>query len=70
MRKQPSWPNKVLHRMPKERRTGRFGYGIFTATKSYPPMTVSELAAAFGDAPTETTPGPMHQVGDEEGLKA
>jgi len=30
---------------------------IFTPAKSYPPMTVSELAAAFGDAPTETTPG-------------
>jgi type I restriction-modification system DNA methylase subunit len=26
---------------------------IFTPDKSYPPMTVRELAAAFGDAPTE-----------------
>jgi hypothetical protein len=43
---------------------------IFTPAKSYPPMTVSELAAAPGDAPTDITPGLMHQVGDEEGLKA
>ena len=41
---------------------------IFTPTKTYPPMTVSELTAAFGDAPTETTPGPLHQVGDDEEL--
>ena len=34
---------------------------IFTPTKTYPPMTVSELAAAFGDTPTETSPGPVHQ---------
>ncbi|MBX2998872.1 MAG: N-6 DNA methylase [Caldilineaceae bacterium] len=26
---------------------------IFTPDKSYPPMTVADLAAAFGDAPTE-----------------
>ena len=26
---------------------------IFTPTKTYSPMTVSELAAAFGDAPQE-----------------
>jgi hypothetical protein len=31
-------------------------------------MTVSELAAAFNAAPTETTPGPMHQFGDDEEL--
>ena len=41
---------------------------IFTPAKTYPPMTVSELAAAFGAAPTETTPGPMHQFGDDEEL--
>ena len=29
---------------------------IFTPTKTYPPMTVSELAAAFGDAPLGTIP--------------
>jgi hypothetical protein len=53
MRKQSSWPNKVLHRMPKQGRTGRFGYGIFTATKSCLPMTVSD----FGDAPLGIVPG-------------
>ena len=53
MRKRSSWPNKVLHRMPKERPTGRSGYEIVTPEKSYQPMTVSELAAAFGDAAKE-----------------
>jgi hypothetical protein len=41
---------------------------IFTPAKSYPPMTVSELAATFDAAPTETTPGPVHQVSDDEDL--
>ncbi len=54
--------------MPKGRPTGRFGYVIFTPAKSYPPMTVSELAAAFNAAPMETTPGPMHQFGNDEEL--
>lgn len=51
---------------------------IFKPAKTYPPLTVSdfgelsraELAAALGNAPTETTRGPMHQVGDDEELKA
>lgn len=41
---------------------------IFTPVKSYPPMTVIELAATFDAAPTETTPGHMHQVSDDEEL--
>ena len=41
---------------------------VFTPVKSYPPLTVSELAAAFDAAPTETTPGSMHPFGDDEAL--
>ena len=43
---------------------------IFQPTKTYPPMTVSELAAARDDAPKPATPGPVHQVVDDEGGQA
>lgn len=39
--------------MPEKRSTGRFGYEVFTPAKSYPPMTVGEQTAAFGDAQKE-----------------
>ena len=42
--------------MPKKQRIGGFGYGIFTATSSWPPLTVRELAAGSGDAALGTGP--------------
>jgi len=40
--------------MPEKRLPGRFGYETFTPAKTYPPLTVRELAAAFSAAPQET----------------